>query len=225
VIPLEDHEGLLGQQSNSTVRSFNLLRLRAIEDQRNQTAITFDSENYQENLVLSSRESRANDPPLEPGWTTASRGRRIDVGRTLSPTKVHLSLKTIVYSEQDLRSEERAYVYEYDGAEADDEADFDDLLSMSMFEVDSPSTASNVSPSIRETHSWTPSAASSSRPVGGQQQPVRVHLKAGHHSRDYLRMRSSGRRSAAGGSPIIDPALSIRGQNCANGPPVRFVCQ
>ena len=219
---------MLGQQQNNTVRSFNLLRLKAIEEQRNQTL--FDSEQAKKADETDTANTGAGTTDEDfllkrrcgQRWGASdNRGRAI---RIISPSKVHLSLKTIIYQE-----DENLWRYSEDMSDLDGYADdADDLLSMSMFEIDPPSSTGSVAAS--ERHSWTPSVPSTYSHRAHT--PLKVHLKGGHHSREYRhegRFSSSrggtprtgphraGRRPREGGAGGQVPDLSIQGEQCFGG--------
>ena len=75
--------------------------------------------------------------------------RVLDDSRVLSPSKITVTLKNIVYSEDELAATDRPnnfYIYDNDSFEADDEADFEELLSASVFEHEMASSMRSSTP-------------------------------------------------------------------------------
>ena len=112
------------------------------------------------------------------------------------------------------------YIYDNESFEADDEADFEDLLSASVFEVGSATsvTAAASSPSPRD---WTPSQASSRSQLPSTQvrlrpksRPTQRTAAAAHHKLRLEEEQAKATKEAA--AEVL--TLSIRGQNCANAP-------
>ena len=241
VIPLDDSDNLIGSQGS---RSFSLLRLKTIEEQRNQAAITFDSDQLQQcqdseqekNAIAASRLTYSPDLNFK-------RLRVFDPSRVLSPSVIQLNLKTIVYSEENPTGRPATstgasgygshYIYDNDSFEADDEADFEDLLSASVMEASAVTgMTATTSDSPRD---WTPSRSSSRRSHQQQQlhsmPPTQVKLRP--KSRLTRSRRTTFHRrvvldveeevAAAASADGFTEALSIRGQNCANAPQGRYV--
>ena len=154
------------------------MRLKTIEEQRNQAAITFDSDQLQQcqdseqekNAIAASRLTYSPDLNFK-------RLRVFDPSRVLSPSVIQLNLKTIVYSEENPTGRPATstgasgygshYIYDNDSFEADDEADFEDLLSASVMEASAVTgVTATTSDSPRD---WTPSRSSSRRSHQHQQ--------------------------------------------------------
>ena len=80
--------------SQLTLSSFNLLRLKTIAEQRNLAAITFDSDQQQQQL------EEQQEPANERSRVTYSPDmrdlKRLRVLEVLSPTKIQLTLQNIV---------------------------------------------------------------------------------------------------------------------------------
>ena len=219
------------------------MRLKTIEEQRNQAAITFDSDQLQQcqdseqgkNAIAASRLTYSPDLNFK-------RLRIFDPSRVLSPSVIQLNLKTIIYSEENPTGRPATatsasgygshYIYDNDSFEADDEADFEDLLSASVMEASASGGTTSDFP-----RDWTPSRSSSrrSRQEHHSMPPTQVKLRpksrltrssrrTTFHRRVVLDMEEEVAATAASASADgFTEALSIRGQNCANAPQGRYV--
>ena len=113
------------------------------------------------------------------------------------------------------------YIYDNESFEADDEADFEDLLSASVFEVGSATsvTAAAAAASSPSPRDWTPSQASSRSQLPSTQVRLRPKSRptqrtaAAHHK---LRLEEEQAKATKESAEVL--TLSIRGQNCANAP-------
>ena len=197
VIPLDFEEGTL---MGNSLRVFNLHRLKTIIEQRNQAAITFDSAaaaaaaaeadeaKVGEEGITSTTE--ANSSSSERRWnrTTEARGGHL-----------FLSVKNVVFSQYEEENSRRPpyYIYDYvdESLEADDEADWEDLLSLSIVDL-RPSNISYAAGAQRRA------ATASHRPLRG---------KGGKGGQ---KTRRSAARSAS--LQLSEDGLSVRGQNYAS---------
>ena len=197
----------------NSLRSFNLLRLKAIIDQRNQAAITFDSAN-----AAASQQTvhEAASTEIEEGTKSSIDGNSLLLHRKTAKGgfyhgQVYLSVKNVVFTPEPLLYEAQPkrpsrYIYDYtdESLEADDEADLEDLLSLSIVDL-RPSNISYISQPPREVvakpTSNPPPLLRSPRKRGQQQNPKKT------------------RRSTLHGSD----GLSVRGQNYASWSFGRYV--
>ena len=149
VIPLlADQEGGTergeGTLMANSLRSFNLLRLKAIIDQRNQAAITFDSANAAAAAaaIEAGQEVAATQLAGE-GIKSSMELHRKTAKGGFYHGQVYLSVKNVVFSPELLYQAEKRprnrYIYDYrhtdESLEADDEADLEDLLSLSIVDL------------------------------------------------------------------------------------------
>ena len=113
------------------------------------------------------------------------------------------------------------YIYDNESFEADDEADFEDLLSASVFEVGSATSVTAAAASSPSPRDWTPSQASSRSQLPSTQVRLRPKLRPtqrtasdAHHK---LRLEEQVKASSSKEATRVEAlTLSIRGQNCAN---------
>ena len=111
------------------------------------------------------------------------------------------------------------YIYDNESFEADDEADFEDLLSASVFEVGSATSVTGAAASSPSPRDWTPSQASSRSQLPSTQVRLRPKSRptqrtaAAHHK---LRLEEEQAKATKESAEVL--TLSIRGQNCANAP-------
>ena len=219
VIPLLDQEGGIERGGEGTLmanslRSFNLLRLKAIIDQRNQAAITFDSAN-----AAASQQTvhEAASTEIEEGTKSSIDGNSLLLHRKTAKGgfyhgQVYLSVKNVVFTPEPLLYEAQPkrpsrYIYDYtdESLEADDEADLEDLLSLSIVDL-RPSNISYISQPPREPTSNPPPLLRPPRGGAGGKRGQQQNPK-------------KTRRSTLHGSD----GLSVRGQNYASWSFGRYV--
>lgn len=222
VIPLlADQEGGTergeGTLMANSLRSFNLLRLKAIIDQRNQAAITFDSAN-----AAAAAAAAAIEAGQEAAAATLLAGEGIKSSMELRDRKtakggfhngqVYLSVKNVVFSPELLyeggekRPRNRRYIYDYrhtdESLEADDEADLEDLLSLSIVDL-RPSNISYIRAGLNTASQQQPRVAPTSNPLlrgkRGQQKTRRSTL----HGSDGLSVRGQNYASWSFGRYVI----------------------
>ena len=220
VIPLlADQEGGTergeGTLMANSLRSFNLLRLKAIIDQRNQAAITFDSAN-----AAAAAAAAAIEAGQEAAAATLLAGEGIKSSMELRDRKtakggfhngqVYLSVKNVVFSPELLyeggekRPRNRRYIYDYrhtdESLEADDEADLEDLLSLSIVDLN-PTNISYIRAGLNT--STQQRVAPTSNPLlpgkRGQQKTRRSTL----HGSDGLSVRGQNYASWSFGRYVI----------------------
>ena len=216
VIPLlADQEGGTergeGTLMANSLRSFNLLRLKAIIDQRNQAAITFDSANAAAAAaaIEAGQEVAATQLAGE-GIKSSMELHRKTAKGGFYHGQVYLSVKNVVFSPELLyeggekRPRNRRYIYDYrhtdESLEADDEADLEDLLSLSIVDL-RPSNISYIRAGLNT--STQQRVAPTSNPLlpgkRGQQKTRRSTL----HGSDGLSVRGQNYASWSFGRYVI----------------------
>ena len=205
VIPLDLEEGTL---MGNSLRSFNLLRLKTIIEQRNQAAITFDSAaaaaaaEAAEAAGEGSEEKKVLEEGIKSTTEASSYSERSNRTTARGGGHLFLSVKNVVFSQYEEENSRRPpyYIYDYvdESLEADDEADLEDLLSLSIVDLRS----SNISYSAGSYNYQKQRAATAS------QQPLRGRGKGG---------QQKTKRSARSASlQLSEDGLSVRGQNYAS---------